>query len=59
MEVIDLNSGSIDMLVSKKNEYIFLEVNPIGQFAQVSYPCNYYIQKEIASELIKIKNGFK
>ncbi|MPT35513.1 MAG: hypothetical protein E2604_10600 [Flavobacterium sp.] len=54
MKVLKLNSGSIDMLVSSNNEYVFLEVNPIGQFGQVSKPCNYYLEKQIAKELNKI-----
>ena len=48
-----LNSGSIDMIVSKKKEFIFLEVNPCGQFAFVSNNCNYYIEKYIAELLNK------
>ena len=51
MNILNLNSGSIDIIVSNKNEYIFLEVNPIGQFSQVSIPCNYYIEKIIANKI--------
>ncbi len=54
MDEFELTSGSIDLLVSKSNEYVFLEVNPIGQFTQVSLPCNYYLEKKIANELITI-----
>jgi len=57
MNHLGLNSGSIDMLVTNNNEYIFLEVNPIGQFSQVSIPCNYYIEDIIAKYLIKHKNA--
>ena len=46
-----LNCGSIDMILTPNNEYVFLEVNPIGQFQQVSYPCNYYLEKKIALTL--------
>ena len=53
MKYFSLNSGSIDMIVTNEGEYIFLEVNPIGQIAQVSIPCNYYLQHEIAKSLIK------
>jgi ATP-GRASP peptide maturase of grasp-with-spasm system len=48
---LNLKSGSIDMIVNKENEYIFLEVNPVGQFGQVSRPCNYYLEREIAKYL--------
>lgn len=51
MEKLDLNSGSIDMIVSTDNEYYFLEVNPVGQFGMVSIPCNYNLEKEIAAYL--------
>lgn len=46
-----LNTGSIDMIVSPANEYYFLEVNPSGQFGSLSYDCNYYIEKKIANYL--------
>ena len=51
MQKLDMNSGSIDMVVTKDKRYVFLEVNPIGQFKQVSYPCNYYLEKEVAKYL--------
>lgn len=54
MNELNLISGSIDMIVNKKNEYVFLEVNPVGQFSQVSKPCNYYLEKEIAKYLCEI-----
>lgn len=53
MEMAKLNTGSIDMIKTKCNRYVFLEVNPTGQFGMVSKPCNYYIEKKIASSLIK------
>jgi len=43
-----LNSGSIDLIYSKNNEYIFLEVNPQGQLDWLSKECNYYLEKDIA-----------
>ncbi|MEI6764982.1 MAG: grasp-with-spasm system ATP-grasp peptide maturase [Bacteroidota bacterium] len=51
MQKMELNSGSIDMIYSETGKYIFLEVNPVGQFWQVSYPCNYYLEREIAKTL--------
>ena len=48
---LKINSGSIDMIYSASREFIFLEVNPIGQFFQISYPCNYYLEQEIAKLL--------
>jgi ATP-GRASP peptide maturase of grasp-with-spasm system len=52
MDKLDLNSGSIDLIVDKNDDYIFLEVNPVGQFAMVSEPCNYFLEKKVAEFLI-------
>ena len=51
MTLLKMNSGSIDMIVTEENKYIFLEVNPVGQFMQVSKPCNYFLEKKIAEYL--------
>lgn len=53
MKKLGRNCGSIDMLVSQENEYYFLEINPFGQFGMVSIPCNYNLEKVIATELAK------
>lgn len=47
----NINTGSIDVLVSKQKVYYFLELNPAGQFGWLSYHCNYSINKEIAKVL--------
>lgn len=52
MNKLNLYNGSIDMIVDTEGNYIFLEVNPIGQFGMVSLPCRYNIEKEIAMFLI-------
>ena len=49
---IGLDTGSIDMIYSTDCDYYFLEINPVGQFGMVSYPCNYHIEKQIAEYLI-------
>ena len=51
MSSLELNTGSIDIIKTIEGKYIFLEVNPIGQFGQVSAPCNYYLEKKIAEYL--------
>lgn len=43
---------SIDMIIDKNYEYYFLEINPIGQFSNLSQICNYNIEKFIATKLI-------
>ena len=48
MRILNLKSGSFDIVVTEEGKYVFLEVNPIGQFTQVSVPCNYYLEKEMA-----------
>ena len=48
MKKIGLSTGSIDMIVTPNDEFVFLEVNPSGQFEWTSHNCNYYIEKEIA-----------
>ena len=50
-----LKTGSFDIIKTMDNEYVFLEVNPGGQFEMVSYPCNYHLERKFAEELIKRK----
>lgn len=52
MDSINLNTGSLDIILDKMNEYVFLEVNPVGMFGMVSFPCNYKLEELIAKELI-------
>lgn len=46
------NTGSIDLIYTTNDEYVFLEINPMGQFDWVSGNCNYNIEKKIAEILI-------
>ena len=46
-----LNFGCIDMIYSQNNRYVFLEVNPVGQYDYVSQNCNYSIHEFIAKQL--------
>lgn len=48
---MELNCGSIDLIKDTDGNYIFLEVNPVGQFGNVSYYCNYQLEKIIATTL--------
>jgi ATP-GRASP peptide maturase of grasp-with-spasm system len=47
MKLLNFTSASIDMIVDNNDDFIFLEANPVGQFFQVSYPCNYNLEKRI------------
>ncbi|MCM1031811.1 MAG: grasp-with-spasm system ATP-grasp peptide maturase [Oscillibacter sp.] len=51
MDNLKLNSGSIDLVYTKDEDYYFLEVNPVGQFSMVSEPCNYYLERIVAQKL--------
>ena len=54
MNSINLNTGSIDLIVNPDNEFVFLEVNAIGQYDDVSMRCNYSLDKKIAEALIPL-----
>lgn len=56
---LQLNCASIDIILDEDNNYIFLEVNPTGQFGMVDFPCNYGLHRKVAETLIKQdkKNG--
>ncbi|PSK94191.1 grasp-with-spasm system ATP-grasp peptide maturase [Taibaiella chishuiensis] len=52
MKAMGLNSGSLDFIYATNGKYYFLEVNPVGQFGMVSYPCNYYLEEKISNFLM-------
>jgi ATP-GRASP peptide maturase of grasp-with-spasm system len=49
---LELNCGSADFILDKNGNYIFLEINPVGQYAMTSIPCNYNLDRKIANYLI-------
>jgi ATP-GRASP peptide maturase of grasp-with-spasm system len=51
IKVSGLNTGAIDMVVTKDKRFVFLECNPNGQISMVSETCNYFIEKHIAEYL--------
>ncbi|MDO8571688.1 MAG: grasp-with-spasm system ATP-grasp peptide maturase [bacterium] len=51
MRELRLETGSIDMVKTTDGRYVFLEVNPNGQFGMVSQPCNYFLERKIAEHL--------
>ena len=53
MNILKLDTCSIDMIRTKDKRWVFLEVNPEGQFGMVSFPCNYYLEREFAIFLSK------
>jgi len=54
---LKLNTCSIDILVDKSRNYYFLEINPVGQFTFVGHPCNYYLEKIFAQNLISFRKN--
>lgn len=51
---LELNCGSVDLIVDKNGNYVFLEINPVGQFGMTSEPCNYDLEQKVVKYL---KNG--
>ena len=51
-QVMELNTGSIDMIKCKSGKYYFLEINPCGIYEGISNACNYNLNKKIAEWLI-------
>ena len=51
MKKLNLKTGSIDMIVDSENNYIFLEVNPVGQIGMTSVPTNFNLHRKIAEWL--------
>lgn len=51
MNKLDYKSGSLDLIYTKENKYVFLEVNPVGQYDAISKKCNFNLDKQIAKYL--------
>jgi glutathione synthase/RimK-type ligase-like ATP-grasp enzyme len=59
MEKLELNTGSIDLIVNEEGDYFFLEVNPGGQFSAPSERTNQQLERRVAERLIEqdMKHG--
>lgn len=57
MRMIPLTSGSIDMILTPGHEFVFLEVNPIGQYQWLTNNCNYFTDRVIAKHLLNEVKG--
>lgn len=51
MNALQLDTGSLDLIVTPDDQFVFLEVNPVGQFGMTSGPCNYRLERRIAAYL--------
>jgi ATP-GRASP peptide maturase of grasp-with-spasm system len=49
--ILKVDTGSIDLCLTHQNEFVFLEINPVGQYDMVSEPCNYHLSREIAKNI--------
>lgn len=58
MQRLDLSFGAIDMIRRTDGEYVFLEVNPQGEWGMLQKYLGYPIAETIAEKLVnKIKHG--
>ena len=57
MTALSQQTGSIDMVVTDEKEFVFLEVNPVGQYGMVSYPCNYDLNVKMAEYLVTMMDA--
>lgn len=57
MDGLGLKTGSIDFILSEAGEFVFLEVNPVGQFGMVSELCNYSLYNKFADFILSEKNN--
>ncbi|WP_062059238.1 hypothetical protein [Aquimarina longa] len=55
MNKLNLNFGAIDFIKSVEGDCFFLEINPVGQYGDVSIFGNYYLHKKIAEFLLNKK----
>ena len=53
MKDLGLCFGAIDMILTPKNEYVFLEVNPNGQWGWIEELTRVPISSAVANLLIK------
>mgnify|MGYP004678856205 CR=1 FL=1 len=56
MNSMNLNIGSLDFIKGRDGKLYFLEVNYMGQFGMVDFPCNYGIHRYICDLLIEKDN---
>ena len=52
MRAAQLRTGSLDLIKTRTGDYVFLEVNPVGQYLSPSYHCHYRLDQKLAQWLI-------
>ena len=53
MNSLELDTGSLDFIRTTDGRFVFLEVNPVGQFGMTSAPCNYFLEERVAEALLE------
>lgn len=51
MKRLGLKTGSLDFALTTEHDFVFFEVNPVGQFGYLSKVCGYNLEKIIANDL--------
>lgn len=54
VEELGLNFGAIDLVLTPGTEYVFLEINPNGQYLWVEYATGLPISEAVCEELIRL-----
>jgi glutathione synthase/RimK-type ligase-like ATP-grasp enzyme len=52
MTELNLRFGAIDFILDESGEYVFLEINPNGQWAWIERKTGYKISSEIVNLLV-------
>jgi hypothetical protein len=52
-EDLHLNTCSFDVILTHNDEYVLLDINPVGQYTAPSNKCNYKIEQKIANWLVE------
>jgi glutathione synthase/RimK-type ligase-like ATP-grasp enzyme len=53
MKRTGLTTSSLDLIRNENGDYIFIDINPAGQYLAPSERCNYYLEAQLAAYLIK------
>jgi ATP-GRASP peptide maturase of grasp-with-spasm system len=48
---LELNTGSVDLIRTPDDRYVFLEINPVGMYGNLVSVCNFDIDRKIATWL--------
>ncbi|MBV6623877.1 MAG: MvdD family ATP-grasp ribosomal peptide maturase [Rivularia sp. (in: Bacteria)] len=59
MAYFQLNYGAVDIILTPDNEYIFLEVNPVGEFFWLEHSPGLPISQSIAELLVSCSHNLK